>query len=72
MTTAVVIQTVAPIEPCCWVAVWGVLWERKSYFENPTLATAYAIAHRGPNGEPGRVVRMAALDPWPVVADERS
>lgn len=67
----IVIQTVAPLEASRWVAVWGERWERESFFDNPTLASSYAIAHRGPNGEPGRVVRMAALDPWPVVADER-
>lgn len=67
----IVIQTVAPLEASRWVAVWGERWEREAFFSDHTLASLYASAHRGPNGEPGRVVRMAALDPWPVVADER-
>ena len=62
----VTVQVVANLEPSRWIAVWGEHGEREALFENQTLATAYAIAHRGPNGEPGRVVRMAALDPWPT------
>lgn len=63
MTPAVVIQTVAPLEPSRWVAVWGERWEQEAYFSDRALALAYAAAHRG------RVVRMAALDPWPCAGE---
>lgn len=65
MTTALPVDLSAPrLEPSRWCVTYPAddagHW-REAYFSERPLADAYARAHRG-----SWVVRLAALDPWPV------
>ena len=55
-------QSVRQLQASVWCVVTLIdgTVPRRAYLEDEALARAYAAAHRG------RIVRLAALDPWPV------